>query len=41
MINEHYDKFILIGAAVSVLSLFGVYAYNYIALMYEMLQLTH
>ena len=41
MIDERYDKFILIGAALSVFGLFGAYAYNYAALAYEMLQLTH
>ena len=41
MIDERYDKFILIGAAFTVLGLVGAYAYNYAVLAYEMLQLTH
>lgn len=41
MINDRYDKLILIGAVLTVLVLLGAYAYNYAALVYEMLQLTH
>ncbi len=39
MIDDRYDKFIIGGAVLFVLGLLGTYAYNYIALVYEMLQL--